>query len=189
MAATHTRQPSLVDMAGDALPQPHRPPRGEPSWLSWLHRSHLGKDGWGTAISAIYYGWGTVSAAILRSMAGDNSMAAVRLPRHTHKWLRACRPRPRGTAAIGCHRIITSHGSGGWLQSLCPSHSRWLKWLKWLSPSHLTQDGCDIASSAMRARPGACGMAAVVRLQPSLLRMAALCVLQPSAWRLWLRCS
>ena len=91
------------------LPQPYRPPRGEPSWLSWLHRSHLGKDGCGTAISAIYYGWGTVSAAILRSMAGDNSMAAVRLPRHTHKWLRACRPRPRGTAAIGCHRIITSH--------------------------------------------------------------------------------
>ena len=40
MAATHTRQPSLVDMAGDALPQPYRPPRGEPSWLSWLHRSH-----------------------------------------------------------------------------------------------------------------------------------------------------
>jgi len=88
-------------MAGDTLlarvPQPYRPPRGEPSWLSWLHRSHLGKDGCGTAISAIYYGWGTVSAAILRSMAGDNSMAAVRLPRHTHKWLRACRPRPRGT--------------------------------------------------------------------------------------------
>ena len=39
----------------------------------------------------------------------------------------------------------------GWLQSLCPSHSRWLKWLKWLSPSHLTQDGCDVASSAKRA--------------------------------------
>merc|ERR1712086_758861 len=42
MAATHTRQPSLVDMAGDAVPQPYRPPRGEPSWLSWMHRSHLG---------------------------------------------------------------------------------------------------------------------------------------------------
>ena len=118
-----------------------------------------------------------------------NSMAAVRRPRHTHKWLRACRPRPRGTAAIGCHRIITSHGSGGWLQSLCPSHSRWLKWLKWLSPSHLTQDGCDVASSAKRAHLEAGGMAAVVRLQPCLPRMAAVCVLQPSAWRLWLRCS
>ena len=70
MAAIHTGQPSLVDMAGDALPQPYRPPRGEPSWLSWLHRSHLGKDGWGTAISAIsaiYYGWGTEIAAILQS--------------------------------------------------------------------------------------------------------------------------
>jgi len=35
-----------------------RPPRGEPSLamtlgLSWLHRSHLGKDGRGAAISAI----------------------------------------------------------------------------------------------------------------------------------------
>ena len=96
------------------------------------------------------------------------------------KWLRACRPRPRGTAAIGCHRIITSHGSGGWLQSLCPSHSRWLKWLKWLSPSHLSQDGYDVASSAKRAHLEAGGMAAVVRLQPCLLRMAAVCVLQPS---------
>ena len=149
----------------------------------------LGKDGCGTAISAIYYGWGTVSAAILRSMAGDNSMAAARRPRHTHKWLRACRPRPRGTAAIGCHRIITSHGSGGWLQSLCPSHSRWLKWLKWLSPSHLTQDGCDEASSAKRAHLEAGGMAAVVRLQPCLPRMAAVCVLQPLDWRMWLHCS
>ena len=149
----------------------------QPSWVRWLgdrHFSHL-----------LWLGH-TVSAAILRSMAGDNSMAAVRRPRHTHKWLRACRPRPRGTAAIGCHRIITSHGSGGWLQSLCPSHSRWLKWL---SPSHLTQDGCDVARSAKRAHLEAGGMAAVVRLQPCLPRMAALCVLQPSAWRLWLRCS
>ena len=50
MAATHTRQPSLVDMAGDALPQPHRPPRGEllaelatsqPSWERWLGDSYF----------------------------------------------------------------------------------------------------------------------------------------------------
>ena len=84
---------------------------------------------------------------------------------------------PRGTAAIGCHRITTSHGSGGWLQSLCPSHSRWLKWL---SPSHLSQDGCNVARSAKRAHLEAGGVAAVVRLQPCLLRMAAVCVLQPS---------
>ena len=81
--------------------------------------------------------------------------------------------------------IITSHAPE-WLQSLCSSHSRWLQWL-W--PSHLTQNGCDIASSAMRARPGAGGMAAAASFQPSLLRMAALCVSQPSAWRLWLHCS
>ena len=40
------------------------------SWLSWLHRSHLGKDGWGTAISAIsaiYYGCVIEIAAILQS--------------------------------------------------------------------------------------------------------------------------
>ena len=82
--------------------------------------------------------------------------------------------------------IITTAMLRKWLQSLCSSHSRWLQWL-W--PSHLTQNGCDIASSAMRARPGAGGMAAAASFQPSLLRMAALCVSQPSAWRLWLHCS
>ena len=40
--------------------------------MSWLHRSHLGYDGWATMFSAIYYGWATASAAILPSMAGDN---------------------------------------------------------------------------------------------------------------------
>ena len=47
---------------------------------------------------------------------------------------------------------------------------------EWLSPSHLSQDGCDVASSAKRAHLEAGGVAAVVRLQPCLLRMAAVCV-------------
>ena len=48
------------------------------------------------------------------------------------------------------------------------------------APSHLSQDGYDVASSAKRAHLEAGGVAAVVRLQPCLLRMAAVCVLQPS---------
>ena len=87
-----------------------------------------------------------------------------------------------GMAAVDYHQPCC----GRWLHSLCSSHSRWLQWL---CPSHLTQNGCDIASSAMRARPGAGGMAAAASFQPSLVRMAALCVSQPSGWRLWLHCS
>ena len=79
-----------------------------------------------------------------------------------------CAGRGGGMAAVDYHQPC----SGRWLQSLCSSHSRWLQWL-W--PSHLTQNGCDIASSAMRARPGAGGMAAAARAssQPSLLRMVS----------------
>ena len=90
-----------------------------------------------------------------------------------------------GMAAVLSPAMLRKQ-SGRWLQSLCSSHSRWLQWL---CPSHLTQNGCDIASSAMRARPGAGGMAAAASFQPSLVRMAALCVSQPSGWRLWLHCS
>ena len=92
-----------------------------------------------------------------------------------------------GMAAVDYHQPCC----GRWLHSLCSSHSRWLQWL-W--PSHLTQNGCDIASSAMHEggppRGGRYGCSSELPAIPTrVLRMAALCVLQPSAWRLWLRCS
>ena len=72
MAAIHTRQPSLVDMHGwlETHYRSHTARLEVSSWLSWLHRSHLGKDGWGTAISAISaicYGCVIEMAAILQT--------------------------------------------------------------------------------------------------------------------------
>ena len=156
----------------------------QPSWVRWLGDSHFSHfshllwlghrdcshppEPWLVIIR-----WQPMAAAQWQPSreAGGGKRAAIC----------AC-----GGGGGGLPSIVTSHGSGGWLHWLWLSHSRWVKWL---SPSHLTQDGCDVASSAMRARPGACGMAAAASFQPSLLRMAALCVLQPSAWRLWLHCS
>ena len=152
----------------------------QPSWERWLGDSHFSHFS-----HLLWLGHRDCShppepwLVIIRWQ----PMAAVPRGRGRQARSHLCVWRGRRTAAIELSPAMLRRMAA---LTVCPSHSRWLKCL---SPSHLTQDGCDIASSAMRARPGACGMAAVVRLQPSLLRMAALCVLQPSAWRLWLRCS
>ena len=156
----------------------------QPSWVRWLGDSHFShfshllwlrhRDGSHPPVSRAWL-------VVIRWQ----PMAAV--PRRARPGATSAQPFVRVAGeADGCHRIITSHAPEDGCTDCAPAISRWLKWL-W--PSHLTQDGCDIASSAMRARPGACGMAAAASFQPTLLRMAALCVLQPSAWRLWLRCS
>ena len=67
---------------------------------------------------------GTVSAAMLRSMAGDNSMAAVRLPRHTHKWL-AC--------------ALVAPGLAGRLPSAAIE----------LPPAMALEDGCHLYDAAI----------------------------------------
>ena len=127
----------------------------QPSWVRWLGDSHF------SHFNPVYYGC-VIAMPSSRAMAGGNSMAADGsrpLGRPTRPGAPRAQPFVRvAGAAAGCHRIITSHApeDGCTDCAVCPSHSRWLKWL-W--PSHLTQDGCDVASSAMRARAEACGVA------------------------------
>ena len=115
----------------------------QPSWVRWLGHSHFSHLLWlghsqcshssGAWLVIIRWQPSAAPATRTNGCALAATGLAGRLP------LAAIELSPAMALEDGCNLC------------LCPSHSRWLKWLKWLSPSHLSQDGCDVASSAKRA--------------------------------------
>jgi len=153
MAATHTQQPSLelsrhgwrrtTAATPPASSEVSEPPSwdladlatSQPSWERWLGDSHFSHLLWLRHRDCSFlqsHGW-----VVIRWQ----PMATVPRGRGRQARSHLCVWRGRRTAAIELSPAMLRMAA--LTERLCPSHSRWLKWL---SPSHLTQDGCDVAS-------------------------------------------